>query len=125
MNYGSCKCCGKVIRFDKLSLCKDCESKYLHIVQDYIYANGVKTVREIHLSTGVPINVIGYFLKNGYFTNVNGAQAILNSVASEEQEKIQKQMALLDALKDAFSEDENKKEEEFAKGEMRFMNRNR
>jgi len=125
MNYGSCKSCGKGIRYDKLSLCKDCEAKYLHLVKDYIYENGVKTVNEIHLATGVPINVIGYFLKNGYFTSVNSAEAILDSVANEEQEKIQKQMALLDALKDAFSENENKKEEEFAKGEMRFMNRNR
>lgn len=125
MNYGSCKCCGKVVRFDKLCLCKDCEIKYLHLVQDYIYENGVKTVKDIHLSTGVPINVIDYFIKNGYFADVTSAQAIFNNVAQEEKEKVEKQIALLEALKDAFIETKDEKEEEFAKGEMRFMNRNR
>ena len=118
MNYGSCAACNKMIRYDKLRLCDDCKNKFLSIVKDYIYENGIHTASEIHQATGVPIRVIEYFLNNGYFKTVDISN--YNKSDLSDQEAL-KQMALLEELKNSFNHEEPKE----VKAEMRFMNRDK
>ena len=124
MNYGSCSCCNKVIRYDKLRLCKDCEEMYLHKVKEFIYDNGIKTINEINQATGVPIRVIEYFINNNYFAQVNlvNDEEYHNSLSEAELER---QLAILDALKNSFAKKEEVVEEEskYGKAEMRFLDK--
>ena len=123
MNYGNCKACNKLIRFDKLSLCKDCEAKFLHAVKDYIYENGIKKPVEISKATGVPIRVIEYFLKNDYLSESISEEQPLKHLGEDEVEEKLRQMALLEALKDSFKHNVEVEEKEELKGEMHFLGR--
>ena len=120
MNYGSCGCCNKLIKYDKLSLCEDCKNNYLHSVKDYIYENGLHTSEQIHNATKVPIRVIEYFVNNGYLNSKNDS----NDQKKLNDEELLKKLALVESLKDSFNQDDNEKKEEIT-GEMHFLGRNK
>ena len=124
MNYGYCKCCRKVIRYQKMPLCNDCKEKYLHSVKEYIYEHGDKSAQEIHEATNVPVGVIEYFLKNDYLTIKASEEELRKNLM--EQERIRK-LVLLNALTNSFkNEDENKKESDYElMGEMHFLGKDR
>ena len=124
MNYGSCSCCGKGIRFDGLSLCKDCEEKYLHSVKEYIYEHGVSTAEEINKVTHVPIQIILYFLNHDYLSKSTSTSEKILKDNIEEQERLRKK-ALIDALAGSFKDKTVVEKEEFAKPEMHFLGRDR
>lgn len=117
MNYGSCAACKKVIRYDKLCLCDDCKNKFLEIVKNYIYDNGIHTAKEISNATSVRVRVIEYFLNNGYFKSVDISDYNSNGL---DQEDVLKQMALLEELKSSFIHEEKKED---MTGEMHFLGR--
>lgn len=119
MNYGYCKCCRKVIRYQKLPLCEDCKEKYLHSVKTYIYENGAKSAQEIHEATHVPVGVIEYFLKNDYLSMKASEEELRKNLM--EQERIRK-LVLLDALTASFNKKEEKPKEELI-GEMHYLGR--
>lgn len=126
MNYGSCSCCNKVIKYDRLRVCDECLDKYLHVVKDYLYDNGAKTLLEIYSATGVPRKVIEYFINTGALSTKPKIEDSKGFARDEDVLKRQEQLAILEALKGEFSHKISVEEEkEDAKPEMRFMNRNR
>ena len=128
MNFGSCKGCGKGIMYNGLSLCKDCEEKYLHSVKEFIYDNGVKSAQEIHQATNVPVQVILYFLNHDCLSqSVGNSEDILQKNLNE-QERLRKKQ-LIDALARSFKEkahvDSEQDNEYQYQGEMHFLGRDK
>ena len=71
MNYGNCKNCNAMIKYERIPLCSKCEKEFYLKVREFIYKNGSASPQEIHKETQVPLKVIDYFIENGSLYDEN------------------------------------------------------
>ena len=111
MNIGNCKNCKKVISYNKIPICDDCQKLFLQKIKEFINENGIKTSQEINQATGVPIKVIDFFIEEGILIEI-----INNNDVSIKDDKTdtQNQILLVRELKKQL-EDNNKKVQEPSK----------
>ena len=96
MNIGNCKNCKKVISYNKIPICEDCQKLFLQKIKEFINENGIKTAPEINKETGVPIKVIDFFIDEGVLVEVmNNHDVQINDVKDDTQN----QMLLVRELK--------------------------
>ena len=117
MNFGNCKCCNAIIKYDEIPLCNDCLNKYYIKVREFIYEHGESSPYEINAATNVPIKVIDYFIRSGSLYDIN------EDTISEEEIERKKNLASLKELRDIIGRSkEEKKADSSTKAGMHFIN---
>lgn len=96
MNIGNCKNCKKVISYNKIPICEDCQKLFLQKIKEFINENGIKTAPEINKATGVPIKVIDFFIDEGVLVEVMNNH---NVQINDAKDDTQNQMLLVRELK--------------------------
>ena len=89
MNIGNCKNCKKVISYNKIPVCEDCQKLFLQKIKEFIKENGIKTAPEINKATGVPIKVINFFIDEGILVEImNDHDVLINNTRDDTQNSI-------------------------------------
>jgi flagellar operon protein (TIGR03826 family) len=74
MNVRNCNECGKLFNFVRRNICPDCielEEKLFLTIRDFLHKNPGSKIEEIVEKTGVSIEKITYFLREGRITSAS------------------------------------------------------
>ena len=96
MNYGNCIGCNKIIGYDKFSICKSCEQKYIKQIMSYAYNHSLNvSTMELHKELEIPIKVLEYFQRTGLLKKIENNEEIKDEPVVDVNVERMKKIAML------------------------------